>query len=205
MQIPPSRFDMSQCNGSDSGPEKRPKCNVKHGNFLKDPFQFDPAHFNISPREAKSIDPQQRLLLFASLAALEDAGYQPNSTPSFQTDSFGVYIGVATGDYVDNLRDDIDVYYSPGKRAIMSKWFSETDKACLGTLRAFLAGRISYVFKLKGPSMVVDTACSSSMVALYHACMALRSGQCTAALAGGVNVVSSPDVRLPLINSIILS
>lgn len=87
---------------------------VRYGNFLQEPYEFDPGYFNVSPREAKSMDPQQRLLLRASIDALEDAGYTPDSTPSFQRDSFGVYVGVATGDYVDNLRNDIDVYYSPG-------------------------------------------------------------------------------------------
>lgn len=66
------------------------------------------------------MDPQQRLLLHAALDALEDAGYAPDSTPSFQTATFGVYIGVATGDYVDNLRNDMDVYYSPGKLRVSS-------------------------------------------------------------------------------------
>lgn len=61
------------------------------------------------------MDPQQRLLLHSAVEALENAGYVPDSTSSFQKKSFGVYIGVATNDYVDNLRDDIDVYYSPGK------------------------------------------------------------------------------------------
>lgn len=87
----------------------------KHGNFLNDPFSFDAGYFNISPREAKSMDPQQRLLLHAAVEALDDAGYSPGASPSFQQDSFGVYVGVATGDYVDNLRRDIDVYYSPGR------------------------------------------------------------------------------------------
>lgn len=86
----------------------------KHGNFLQNPFEFDTEFFNISPREAKSMDPQQRLLLHGAVEALEDAGYSPNATASFSKDKFGVYIGVATGDYVDNLRDGIDVYYSPG-------------------------------------------------------------------------------------------
>ncbi|KAI1773561.1 hypothetical protein F4818DRAFT_452992 [Hypoxylon cercidicola] len=152
----------------------------KYGNFLEDPFQFDAGFFNISPREAKSMDPQQRLILQAALEALEDSGYAPDSTPTFQKDSFGVYVGVATGDYVDNLRENIDVYYSPG------------------TLRAFLSGRISYAFGFHGPSLVVDTACSSSLVGLYQACQALRSGECTAALAGGVNVISSPDMYIGL-------
>jgi len=63
------------------------------------------------------MDPQQRLLLHAAVEALEDAGYAPNSTPTFQKDTLGVYVGVATEDYIDNLRDEIDVYYSPGKQA----------------------------------------------------------------------------------------
>lgn len=90
----------------------------KHGNFLDDPFSFDAGYFNISPREAKSMDPQQRLLLHAAVDALDDAGYSPGASPSFQQDSFGVYVGVATGDYVDNLRSEIDVYYSPGTYGI---------------------------------------------------------------------------------------
>jgi acyl transferase domain-containing protein len=104
---------MSQCYPED--PKKpRQGVNPKYGNFLEDPFAFDAAYFNISPREAKCIDPQQRLLLHGALEALDDAGYSPDSTSSFQKDTFGVYVGIATGDYVDNLRDDIDVYYSPG-------------------------------------------------------------------------------------------
>ncbi|KFA56353.1 hypothetical protein S40293_08749 [Stachybotrys chartarum IBT 40293] len=175
-EIPKSRFDMTECYPPEQPAQKKGGTAAKYGNFLEDPFAFDAAYFNISPREAKSIDPQQRLLLHGALEALEDAGYSPDSTKTFQRDTFGVYVGVATGDYVDNLRDDIDVYYSPG------------------TLRAFLAGRISYAFKFKGPSMVIDTACSSSTVALYHAAVALRSGECSAALVGGVNVISSPDM-----------
>lgn len=153
---------------------------VKHGNFLENPFSFDNAFFGISPREATSMDPQQRLLLHASYEALENAGYVPDSTPSNARDTFGVYVGAATGDYVDNLRGGPDVYYSTG------------------TLRAFLSGRISYAYGFKGPSTVVDTACSSSLTAIYQACRALQNGDCHAALAGGVNVISSPDVRTKL-------
>ncbi|XXH03671.1 hypothetical protein Hte_010076 [Hypoxylon texense] len=177
-EIPPWRFDVSRYDESSTSATR--KFGNKYGNFLEDPFQFDAGFFNISPREAKSMDPQQRLILQAALEALEDSGYAPDSTPTFQKDSFGVYVGVATGDYVDNLRENIDVYYSPG------------------TLRAFLSGRISYAFGFHGPSLVVDTACSSSLVGLYQACQALRSGECTAALAGGVNVISSPDMYIGL-------
>lgn len=85
------------------------------GNFIEDPDVFDNKFFHISPREARSMDPQQRILLHTAYEALENAGYVPNATSSFQQDTFGCYVGVATEDYVKNLRDDIDVYYSTGK------------------------------------------------------------------------------------------
>lgn len=88
---------------------------TKYGNFIKNPWTFDNMLFNISPREAKSMDPQQRVLLQCAYHAMENAGYVPDSTKCFDKEHFGCYVGVATGDYVESLRDDIDVYSSPGK------------------------------------------------------------------------------------------
>lgn len=153
---------------------------TRFGNFMDDPFLFDNQAFDISPREASSMDPQQRVMLTTVHRALENAGYVPDSTPSFARETFGCFVGNATLDYVDNLRDNIDVYYSPG------------------TLRAFLSGRISYAFKWSGPSMTLDTACSSSLVAIHQASRALAAGECRAAVAGGVNVITSPDMYLGL-------
>lgn len=85
------------------------------GNFVDGIDEFDNSFFNISPREAKSMDPQQRILLHTAYDALEDAGYVPGSTSSFRPESFGCYIGAATHDYIQNIRDDIDVYYSSGQ------------------------------------------------------------------------------------------
>lgn len=153
---------------------------TQFGNFMDDPFLFDNQAFGISPREASSMDPQQRVMLTTVHRALENAGYVADSTPSFARETFGCFIGNATLDYVDNLRNNIDVYYSPG------------------TLRAFLSGRISYAFKWSGPSITVDTACSSSLVAIHQAARALAAGECRAAVAGGVNVITSPDMYLGL-------
>lgn len=101
--------------------------NASHGNFLPDVEAFDNAFFHISPREARSMDPQQRLLLQTAYYALEDAGYSPNSTTSFDPDAFAVYVGCATYDYVHNLRNDIDVYYSTGMRpSYISGWLSNS-------------------------------------------------------------------------------
>ncbi|RYP75913.1 hypothetical protein DL771_002177 [Monosporascus sp. 5C6A] len=177
-EIPENRFELSDFYAEDAGkPRSMP---VKHGAFLEDPFSFDNSFFNISPREAKSMDPQQRVLLHAAQEALEDAGYVHDSSPSFQRATIGCYIGVATGDYTDNLRNNIDTFYSSG------------------TLRAFHSGRISYFFRFSGPSTVTDTACSSSTVSIYQAFRALQNGDCTAAIAGGVNMITSPDMYLGL-------
>ena len=88
---------------------------IKYGSFLDDVWNFDNAFFNVSPREATTMDPQQRILLHTTQAALDDAGYVRDATPSYQRETIGCWIGVATGDYPDNLRDSIDVYYSPGR------------------------------------------------------------------------------------------
>lgn len=94
------------------------KTKSKFGNFIENPFAFDNEFFHISPREAKSMDPQQRILLHTALSALEDAGYAADATPTYQRETFGVYVGVATEDYVHNTRDSIDVYYSTGNVSI---------------------------------------------------------------------------------------
>lgn len=93
------------------------------GNFISNIEDFDHKFFSISPREAKSMDPQQRLLLHCAHHALEDSGYVPNATPSFNTETFGCYVGSATEDYVQNLRDEIDVYYSTGKHSFALRLF----------------------------------------------------------------------------------
>lgn len=93
---------------------------ARHGGFLDDIWTFDNAFFSISPREALSMDPQQRILFQTAQKALDDAGYIGDGSPSFQRGSIGCYIGVATGDYVDNLRDSIDVFYSPGEFLVSS-------------------------------------------------------------------------------------
>jgi acyl transferase domain-containing protein len=105
---------------------------ARHGYFLDDIWGFDNSFFNISPREAKSMDPQQRILLHVAQAALDDAGYVEDTTPSFQKNTFGCFIGVATGDYTDNLKNDIDVYYSPGMHN-----FSCSDLVSLALTAAF--------------------------------------------------------------------
>ncbi|KAJ3856279.1 polyketide beta-ketoacyl-synthase [Lentinula lateritia] len=177
VEIPEHRFNIREYEGT-KNPNRQMK--ARTGNFIQGADEFDNRFFKISPREAKSMDPQQRVLLHTAYEALEDSGYVPGTTSSSQADTFGCYIGAATHDYVQNLRGDIDVYYSTG------------------TLCSYLSGRISYAMGWSGPSMVVDTACSSSLAAVYQGARALMNGDCKSALVGGVNLITSPDMFLGL-------
>ena len=143
------------------------------GNFIRDIDAFDHRFFKKSSREAASTDPQQRLLLQVAYEALESSGeFGGLSRPCEET---GCYVGVCGSDYNDNVAS-----HDPNA-------FSS-----LGTLRAFLTGKISHYFGWSGPSITYDTACSSSAVAIHAACKALQGGECTRAVAGGVSLFTSP-------------
>ncbi|KAI0442186.1 BcPKS19, polyketide synthase [Xylaria telfairii] len=144
------------------------------GNFLRDPEAFDHRFFKKSSREAVAWDPQQRILLEVAYEALESAGYfGPSSTA--ETDDYGCYMGAVMNNYYDNLTCHPATAY-----------------ATLGTSRCFISGCISHYFGWTGPSLTIDTACSSSLVAINTACRAIWSGECSRAIAGGTNVISSP-------------
>jgi len=113
-QVPEHRFRVSNYNNPRDSKTKR-QMKAHTGNFIDGADEFDNKFFKISPREARSMDPQQRILLQVAYEALENAGYVPDSTPTWQSETVGCYIGVATHDYLQNLRDEIDVYYSTGK------------------------------------------------------------------------------------------
>lgn len=143
------------------------------GNFVRDIDAFDHRFFKKSSREAASMDPQQRLLLQVAYEAMESSGYFGNPSPT--PNDIGCFIGACASDYNDNVASHPPNAYSS-----------------LGTLRAFLSGKISHYFGWTGPSVTYDTACSSSTVAIHAACKAIESGECSQAVAGGVSLYTSP-------------
>ncbi|KAI0896146.1 ketoacyl-synt-domain-containing protein [Annulohypoxylon nitens] len=156
---------------------REPKLPEYWGNFIRRPDAFDHRFFGISGREAKSMDPQQRLALQVAYEALESSGYCIKETSLRATD-VGCYLGVGSVDYEDNIESE-----------------NANAFAATGMLRAFISGRISHFFGWTGPSITFDTACSSSAVAIHTACKALLGGECSMALAGGVNVITSPALH----------
>ncbi len=154
--------------------------NTRWGGFLSGIGDFDADFFGISAREAVSMDPQQRIALEVAYEALEDGGQTIERLAGSAT---GVFLGVQShsNDYARLQLSDpakIDAYSGTG------------------TSHSILSGRLSYIFDLRGPNVALDTGCSSAITAIHLACQSLRAGESDLALAGGVNLMLTPEFTI---------
>lgn len=170
-KVPQDRWDPSITDGVKG---------ASYGGFLTDVSEFDAAFFGISPREAVNMDPQQRLLLEISWQAFEDAGIVPQTLKGSNT---GVFIGHFGHDY-ESLQikaygyDDLQANFSTATSASVQ------------------AGRLSYFYDFHGPAVSLNTACSSTLVAIHMASQSLLQKECDVALAGGANLILTPELSL---------
>ncbi|MBS2962971.1 type I polyketide synthase [Actinocrinis puniceicyclus] len=174
-QVPADRWRLEDVAGLDAA---RGQSVSRWGGFLSGVDAFDPQFFGISPHEAARMDPQQRVLTEVAWEALEDAGLVAQRLSGSMT---GVFVGIANSDYAHQQVQDlgrIDAYTGTGNAFSIA------------------ANRLSYLFDLRGPSMAIDTACSSSLVAVHQACASLAQGECSLALAAGVNLILSPALAV---------
>ncbi|WSP77978.1 amino acid adenylation domain-containing protein [Streptomyces sp. NBC_01235] len=169
-EVPAERWDAS----THFDPSGATAAYSKWAGFIDDVDAFDPLFFQISPADAEAMDPQERLFLQTAAATLDDAGY-PAATLAARG-PVGVFVGAMGSDY---------------------EWMSGAANALGVPTEAHsrhwsIANRVSHSFDFTGPSMAVDTACSASLTAIHLACQSIATGECSAAIAGGVNLILHP-------------
>ena len=144
-------------------------CRCRHAGFMANIQQIDYAFFSLSLAETAAMDPQQRLLLEYAYEAF-------NGTLKLRGSLTGVFLGIAAFDFVQMLAE------APAGNSVYAATGSSHSVAC---------GRISYLFGLHGPCIAYDTACSAALTACHGGIRAIR-GECSDALAAGVNMMLSP-------------
>nr|QEG79218.1 polyketide synthase 39849 [Alternaria oxytropis] len=178
-EVPPDRFNIDAFYNPDGN--RFGTCNNRGGHYLtEDVSLFDAPFFSISPAEVMAMDPMQRLLLEVTYEALENSGTSLARVSGSKT---SCYVGCFTKDYEEIQRRDME----------LAPKYQST-----GASQTMLSNRLSYFFNLKGPSVSIDTACSSGLVAVHLACQSLRTGESSMAIAGGSNLILSPDIQIEM-------
>ena len=187
-EIPESRWDYFQYYDPDK--TTMGKACSKWGGFIADVDRFDPLFFHMSPKDAEMTDPLERLFLEIVWQTIEDSGYSKQTLIQKDTEKrqkTGVFVGCMNQHYplLSNEKELTQILSNN------SYWS--------------IANRVSYFFNFHGPSLAVDTACSSSLTAICLAYGSIQRGECTMAIAGGINLNLHPSKYLVLDQNQILS
>ncbi|MFP2956839.1 beta-ketoacyl synthase N-terminal-like domain-containing protein [Myxococcus sp. 1LA] len=164
----------------DSAPDRPGTIRNRRAGLIDGVELADPTAFRLSKRELRQMDPQHRLLFECAWHALDDAGIPFDSVRGSRT---GVFMGVNFSDF---------------QRMLVRDWSALDGYSVLGTTASFAANRLSYAFDFRGPSTVSSVGCASSTVAFHEACRSLMLGEVEMALAGGVELMLSPDSSIML-------
>ncbi|MEZ3179520.1 SDR family NAD(P)-dependent oxidoreductase [Streptomyces pimonensis] len=190
-EVPADRWDADAL--FDADPAAPGRSYSRWGGFLSDVDSFDSLFFQIAPKQARTMDPQERLFLQTAWSALENAGYPPSRIPAprhgGQGHDAGVFVGVMWDDYA----------------ILAAAESARGNHQVVLANRSAIANQVSYFGDFRGPSVVIDTACSASLVAVHQACESIRRGECSYAIAGGVNVAVHPDKYVHLSRKTMLS
>lgn len=173
-EVPTERWDWQKVYGD---PKLGEFTKVKYGGFAPDIDKFDPLFFGMSPKEAELMDPQHRLFIQCVWKLIELAGYAPKSLSGRKV---GLFMGI-------NLQDYAHLIDRAGAMEALHL-------TSLGHM--FCPNRLSFFLDIHGPSQVIDTACSSSLVALHRAVLSIQHEGCEMAIAGGANLLISPDMHI---------
>ncbi|KAK9420624.1 hypothetical protein SUNI508_00715 [Seiridium unicorne] len=176
-KVPSNRFNIDAHYHPDLS---RPGSYSGMGGYFLDgnPVDFDPSFFNMTPVEAQWLDPQQRKMLEVCYEVFENAGVRLDEAAGSNT---GVYAASFTSDYQ--------------QMSIFERDFRH-NYAATGVDPGIISNRINNAFNLNGPSCLINTACSSALYAIHHACHALRTRDCDAAIAAGVNLIMMVDQQM---------
>lgn len=174
--------------------------------LLPDVGHFDAAHYGIPPRRARAMDPQARLLIDLAREAIQDAGWEADG---FDREETSVITALTEGGYRELSTMQVRMRQLAGgefgARAAHPRLL-ETVRAIDGLNGTSVAGlllnmgpnTISSVFDLHGESYALDSACSGGLMAVANAVHALRAGRSRIALAGGAQLVLTPDLLVGL-------
>ncbi len=199
--VPPTHWSLDDY--FDPTPGRADLTYCRRGAFLS-PTTFDPTEFGIPPAVLEATDTAQLLGLIVAKAALEDAGYGPES--DFDRTRASVILGV-TGTLELVIPLGARLGHPKWRRAMRDAGVPEhlvetvidriaddyvgwQENSFPGLLGNVVAGRIANRLDLRGTNCVVDAACASSLGAIHLAMLELATGRTDMVISGGVDTLN---------------